>query len=107
MNLTEPLETISRVNRLFGTDFQLQRSGQGESRVLDNQLEAVPFSLLEKSGQKVFGKDAIAVQRVGEMQIAINLYQATFPLFLQGKEKEYESIWGEVFGELEPSEQQS
>lgn len=107
MNLTEPLETISRVNRLFGTDFQLQRSGQGESRVLDNQLEAAPFSWLEKSGQKVFGMDAFAVQRVGEMQIAISLYQATFPLFLQGKEKEYESIWGEVFGELEPSDLQS
>lgn len=107
MNLANPEETVSRVNQLFGTDFQLQRTGQGESRVLENQLEAAPFRWVVKSGQKVFSDDAMAVQRVGGMQIAINLYSSTFPLFLQGDEAGYEAIWGEVFGALEPAEPKS
>lgn len=106
MNLAIPEETINRVNQLFGTDFQLQRTGQGESRILENQLEASPFFWVEKSGQKIFN-DAIAVQRVGGVQIAISLYSSTFPKFLQGDEASYEAIWGELFGALEPAEPQS
>lgn len=106
LNLADPLETVTRINRLFETDFQLQRSGQGESRVLENQLETAPFSWIEKSGQKVLAEDAIAVQRVGGMQIAISLYHSTFPLFFQGSEVDYKAIWGELFGELEPAEPQ-
>ena len=105
LNLSKPEETVNRVNRLFGTDFQLNRVGETESRTLENQLEAAPFSWVEKSGQKVFGP--IAVQRVGGMQLAISLYSSTFPLFLQGNEAGYEAIWGELFGELEPEEPRS
>ncbi|RIW12778.1 hypothetical protein D0X99_18470 [Algoriphagus lacus] len=105
MNLSKPEETVNRVNRLFGTDFQLNRMGEVESRTLENQLETAPFSWVEKSGQKVFGP--ISVQRVGGMQLAISLYSSTFPLFLQGNEARYEAIWGELFGELEPEEPRS
>lgn len=104
LNLSDPIETANRVNLLFGTDFQVQRVGQNESIILENQLETASFSWVEKLGQEVLGDGSIAVQRVGEMQIAISLYESTFPLFLQGKEKEYEMIWGELFGELEPAE---
>ncbi len=107
LNVSDPIETANRVNRQFGTDFQLQRVGQNESSVLDNQLTTAPFSWVEKPGQEVLGDGAFAVQRVGEMQVAISLYQSTFPLFLQGKEKEYEAVWGDLFGELEPAEPQS
>jgi energy-coupling factor transporter transmembrane protein EcfT len=107
MNLSKPEETVFQVNRLFGTDFQLQRSGQGGSRTLGNQLEAAPFRWAVKSGQKIFGDDAMAVQRIGGIQIAISLYSATFPMFLQGDKAGYEAIWGELFGALEPAEPQS
>ncbi|SEF89632.1 hypothetical protein [Algoriphagus boritolerans] len=107
MNLSKPEETVGQINRMFGTDFQLQRTGQGESRTLENQLEAVPFNWVEKNGQKVPGDAAIAVQRVGGVQIAISLYSSTFPMLLQGNEKGYEAIWGGLFGVLEPEEPQS
>lgn len=107
LNLSKPEETVSQINRLFGTDFQLNRAGSGESRTLENQLEAAPFIWVEKSGQEVIGEGAIAVQRVGGIQIAISLYSSTFPLFLQGNEADYEAIWGELFGALEPAEPQS
>ncbi|MFN3997205.1 hypothetical protein [Algoriphagus sp.] len=107
MNLANTEETVYQVNRLFGTDFQLQRTGQGESRTLGNQLEAAPFRWAVKSSQKLFGDDAMAVQRVGGVQIAISLYSSTFPKFLQGDEAGYEAIWGELFGALEPAEPQS
>jgi hypothetical protein len=107
MNLAKPEETVNQVNRLFGTDFQLQRTGQGESRTLGNQLEAAPFRWGIKRGQKLFGEDAFAVQRAGGVQIAISLYSATFPKFLEGDEVGYEAIWGELFGALEPAEPQS
>lgn len=106
MNLFKPEETVYQVNRLFGTDFQLQRTGQGESRVLENQLEAAPFKWAEKGGQKIFN-DAMAVQRIGGVRIAISFYSSTFPKFLEGDEVGYEAIWGELFGSLEPAEPQS
>ncbi|HSF55912.1 MAG TPA: hypothetical protein VLA71_19310 [Algoriphagus sp.] len=104
LNLSKPEETVRQINRLFGTDFQLNSAGSGESRTLANQLEAAPFSWVEKTGQEVLGEDAIAIQRVGGMQIAISLYSSTFPLFLQGNEVGYDAIWGELFGALEPAE---
>ncbi|WP_111671189.1 hypothetical protein [Algoriphagus litoralis] len=107
MNLNKPEETVNQINRLFGTDFQLQRTEQNESRILENQLEVAPFRWVEKPRQKLFGADAIAVQRTGDVQIAISLYAATFPKFLKGDETGYETIWGELFGALEPSEPQS
>lgn len=107
MNLNKPEETVNQVNRLFGTDFQLQRTGQTESRELDNQLDSAPFTWVEKAGQELFGENAIAVQRVGGVQIAISLFSATFPKFLEGDEVGYEGIWGELFGALEPAEPQS
>lgn len=107
MNLSKPEETASLINQLFGTDFQLQRTGQNESRILENQLEAAPFIWVEKTGQKVLTEDGMALQRVGGVQIAISLYSSTFPMFLQGDEVGYEAIWGELFGVLEPAEPQS
>jgi hypothetical protein len=107
LNLSSPMETANRVNRLFGTDFQLQRVGKNESQVLENQLETAPFSWVDKPRQTIIGEGSFAIQRIGEMQVVIGLYQSTFPLFLQGKEKEYEAIWGELFGELEPDEPES
>lgn len=107
MNLSKPEETVNQVNQLFGIDFQLQRTGKGESRTLGNQLEAAPFKWVVKSGQKLFAADAMAIQRIGGIQIAISLYSSTFSLFLQGDEAGYEAIWGELFGDLEPAEPQS
>ncbi|MCU0399434.1 MAG: hypothetical protein MUE75_00280 [Algoriphagus sp.] len=105
LNLSKPEETVNRINRLFGTDFQLIRMGEAESRTLENRLETAPFSWVKKSGQKVFGP--IAAQRIGGVQVVISLYSSTFPVFLQGNEAEYEAIWGELFGDLEPEEPQS
>jgi len=107
MNLPKPEETVYQINRLFGTDFQLQRTGQEESRTRGNQLEVAPFRWAVKSGQKLFADDAMAVQRVGGVQITISLYSSTFAKFLQGDESGYEAIWGELFGALEPAEPKS
>ena len=99
----DPLALAQQVNRLFGTDFELE-SGEAE---LENGLEALPFSWKEKRGQQLFLEKRIAIQRVGSSQIGISLLESSYPLILAGKKEAYEGIWGAVFGALEPAEPRS
>ena len=106
-NLSNPSESVQMINRLFGTDFQLEKTTQESSRVLDSGAEAFPFSFQEKNGQKLLLQDSWAVQFPFGKPVAVSLLSSTFPLFLQGSEQDYESIWGKVIGELEPEEEKS
>ncbi|GMQ27639.1 hypothetical protein [Algoriphagus confluentis] len=103
IQVSDPLALTQQVNRLFGTDFELESAGSE----LENGLEALPFSWKEKPGQEVFQENRIAIQRLGNAQIGISLLESTYPLLLEGKKESYEEIWGDVFGAMEPAEPRS
>ncbi|WP_026952626.1 hypothetical protein [Algoriphagus mannitolivorans] len=106
-NLSNAPETIQLVNRLYGTDFELEKTSQESSRVLENGAEALPYSFLEKPAQKILLQDSWAIQFPFGNPIAIALVETSFPLFLQGNELAYEKLWSEVISQLEPEEEKS
>lgn len=99
----DPSAVTQQLNRLFGTDFELESAGTE----LENGLEALPFSWKEKRGQQVSLEQRIAIQRVGGAQIGISLLESSYPLVLEGKKEAYEEIWGDIFGAMEPAEPRS
>ncbi|OOG72830.1 hypothetical protein [Algoriphagus sp. A40] len=107
LNVSQPAETALQLNRLFGTDFQVEKSGPDESRRLENGLEALPYQWTDKTEQKLLQERTIALQYAGSSPIAVTLIPSSFPLILQDKKAEYESIWGEILGLLEPDEEKS
>ncbi len=100
---SDPIALSQQVNRLFGTDFELESAGTA----LEYGLEAMPFSWKEKRGQRAFLDQRIAIQRVGSAQIGISLLESSYSLVIEGKKEAYEEIWGEVFGAMEPEEPRS
>ncbi|GAA0880358.1 hypothetical protein GCM10009119_33280 [Algoriphagus jejuensis] len=104
VNVAQPVETAKNLNRLFGTDFQVEQSTQNESRTLKNVMEALPYFFAERAGQKLLQERSIAIQYAGSSPVAMSLVSASYPLALQGKTGEYDLIWGELFGLLEPDE---
>lgn len=103
IQVSDPIALSQQVNRLFGTDFELEVA----KAELENGLEALPFRWKEKRGQQTFLDQRIAIQRVGSAQIGISLLESSYPLMLEGKKESYEEIWGAVFGAMEPDEPQS
>ncbi len=101
--VSDPVSLTQQVNRLFGTDFELEAA----ITELENGLVALPFSWKEKRGQESFLDQRIAIQRAGSAQIGISLLESSYPLILEGKKEAYEGIWGEVFGAMEPAEPKS
>ena len=107
MNVGQAAETAQTLNRLFGTYFQVEQTGQSEDRMLENGVVALHFVFQEKPGQKLLQDRSIAIQYAGSNPIAMSLVSASFPLARQGKTEIYESVWGELFGLLEPDEAQA
>ena len=107
MNVGQVTETAKKLNRLFGTDFQPEQSSQSEALILQNGIETLPFSFSEKPGQKLLQDRSIAIQYAGSNPIAMSLVRASYPLALQAKTEDYEAVWGELFGLLEPDEEET
>lgn len=107
VQLSDPRSSSQEVNKLFGTDFQAEATGDATSRTFANGMEALPFRWKEQSGQKTFHEGSVAIQDTDFGKIAITMVQASFPLLLEGKEETYEEFWGDVIGALEPVEAQS
>ncbi|MGM0946737.1 MAG: hypothetical protein ACQEW9_16290 [Bacteroidota bacterium] len=104
MQVSEPVSLANEVNRLFGTAFELERSGSEVNRQVDLGINALPYSWKDKSGQTRLYDQSVAIQNSGGVQIAISLIASTAELILEGKEATYESFWGGLFGQLEPDE---
>ncbi len=107
MNVGKPDETAQVLNRLFGTDFQVRQTGQNEVVKLESGLEILPFEFVKKPAQKLTHDGAVAIQYSESTTIALSLVSASYPLALQGKSEEYERLWGDLFGKLEPHETES
>jgi hypothetical protein len=107
MNVSQAAATAKRLNSLFGTDFQVEQTGQNENRILENGAEALPFVFQGKSGQKLLQDRSIAIQYAGNNPITLSLISASFPLARQGKTEVYDALWGELFGILGPDEPQA
>ncbi|OYX10610.1 MAG: hypothetical protein B7Z16_18295, partial [Algoriphagus sp. 32-45-6] len=103
IQVSDPIALSQQVNRLFGTDFELESA----NTALEYGLEAMPFQWKEKRGQRAFLDQRIAIQRVGSAQIGISLLESSYSLVIEGKKEVYEEIWGEVFGAMEPDEPRS
>lgn len=103
IQISDPNALTQQVNRLFGTEFELESAGSE----LENGLEALPFRWKEKQGQKAFLDQRIAIQQVGSSQVGISLLESSYSLVVEGKEEAYEEIWGEVFGAMQPDEPRS
>ncbi|SHO60656.1 hypothetical protein [Algoriphagus zhangzhouensis] len=107
LNVSDPASVASQVNRLFGTGFQVEKISSEISRQLSSGIEALPFQWKEMSGQELIQEGAIAIQEIGGVKVAISFIQESFPLMLEGNEAEYEQIWSELLGKLEPDESNS
>jgi len=107
MNVSQAAKTAERLNSLFGTDFQVEQTGQNDNRILENGAEALPLVFQEKSDQKLLQDRTIAIQYAGNNPIALSFISASFPLARQGKAEVYDALWGELFGILEPDEPQA
>lgn len=103
-NVGQASGTAQVLNRVFGTNFQLEQSSPNDSRLLSNGIEALPFSFVEKSGQKLLWDRAVAIQYYEGRPIVMSLVNASYPLVLEGKGDSYEKAWGELLSELEPEE---
>ncbi|MFL0681717.1 MAG: hypothetical protein ACJLTB_00605 [Algoriphagus aquaeductus] len=103
IQISDPNALTQQVNRLFGTEFELESAGSE----LEIGLEALPFRWKEKQGQKAFLDQRIAIQQVGSSQVGISLLESSYTLVMEGKKEAYEEIWGEVFGAMEPDEPRS
>jgi hypothetical protein len=75
--------------------------------MLENGVGVLPFGFAEKAGQKLLQDRSVAIQYAGNNPIAMSLISASYPLARQGKRDVYESVWGELFGLLEPDEAQA
>jgi hypothetical protein len=104
LNIGQPVETAQKLNRLFETDFQVERIGQSEERTLENGVGAMPFAFVDKTHQKLLQEGSVAIQYAGSSPIAMSLVSSSYPLLRQGKKDMYESVWGELIGILEPDE---
>ena len=107
MNVGQAAETAQKINQLFGTDFQVEQTGQNEDRILESGVAALPFVFQEKPGQKLLQDRSVAIQYAGSNPVAMSLVSASFPLARQGKTEIYDSVWAELFGLLEPDEAQA
>lgn len=103
IQVSDPNALTQQVNRLFGTEFELESAGTE----LGNGLEALPFRWKDNPVQQVFQEDRIAIQRVGSSQVGISLLESSYALVMEGKAEDYEEIWGAVFGAMEPDEPRS
>jgi hypothetical protein len=104
MNVSQPAETAQKLNRLFGTDFQVTKTGGIDNRKLEGGVEALPFAFAEKTGQKLLQDRSVALQFAGSNPIVLSLISASYPLVQQGKKENYESVWGGLLELLEPDE---
>lgn len=103
IQISDPNALTQQVNRLFGTDFELESA----VTALENGLEALPFQWKEKRGQETILDQRIAIQQVGSSQVGISLLESSYTLVMEGKKEAYEEIWGEVFGAMQPDEPRS
>ncbi len=102
VNLSEVDEELKTLNRIFGTDFEIQSTGESNPRKLENELEALPFQFQEKAIQEVLFENSIAVQRTGNSKIGVSLLSSTFAIAQSGDTLKYEEIWSQILGELRP-----
>lgn len=107
LNVSDPASVATQVNKLFGTGFQVEKISSEISRQLGSGVEALPFQWKEMSGQELTQEGSIAIQEIYGVKVAISLIQESFPLMLEGNEEEYEQIWSELLGKLEPDESNS
>ncbi len=107
MNLGDPDQGVSQVNRVFGTDFQISRISSEESRLIEGKLEAAPFEFQSKENQSELLGNSVAFQRIGNSKVGVSLLEQTFPIQLSGDSVAYEEIWDEILKELRPDEPQN
>jgi hypothetical protein len=107
LNVSDPASVAVQVNKLIGTGFQVDKINSEILRQLSSGVEALPFQWKEMSGQELIQEGSIAIQEIEGVKVAISLIQESFPLMLEGNESEYEQIWSELLGKLEPDESNS
>ncbi|EAZ79705.1 hypothetical protein [Algoriphagus machipongonensis] len=103
----EPKKEAADLNKLYQTDFEVQKISEEESRVLESGLEALPFQFVPKAGQKLLMENAVAIQNVGGKKIGMSLINQSFPMYLSGDTLTYQLIWSEILGELYPDEDEN
>lgn len=103
----DPKKEVADLNKLYQTDFEVQKISEEEFRVLESGLEALPFQFVPKAGQKLFLENAVAVQNVGGKKIGMSLLNQTYPMYLSGDTLNYQLIWSEILGGLYPDEDEN
>lgn len=100
IQVVDPSSVAQQINRVFGTEFELEPAKSST----EYGLSAVPFRWKMKRGQSLFLDQRIAIQKAGASLIGISLLESSYSLVLEGKNEQYEELWGAVLGKLEPDE---
>ena len=103
----EPEKSVPAINQALKTDFSIFQSGMGESRVLENGGEALPFRFKTGFGKNLLLEESVAIQQVGNSQIGLSLLGPTFPIALAGDSLLYGRIWDEILGAMYPAEEKN
>ncbi len=103
----EPEKSVQAINKALKTDFSIIQSGIGESRVLENGAESLPFRFESGFGKNLLLEESVAILQVGNSQIGLSLLGPTFPIALAGDSLLYGRIWDEILGAMYPPEEQN
>jgi hypothetical protein len=103
----EPEKSVQAINKALKTDFSITQSGSGESRILENGAESLPFRFESGFGRSLLLEESVAIQQVGNSKIGLSLLGQTFPIALTGDSLLYGRIWDEILGAMYPAEAQN
>jgi len=102
MNLVNVYQDIARLNKLVGSDFEVTRTSNAESRTVQPDLDAAPFQFAPKVAQNLLLENSVAIQQIGNSKVGVSFLKETYPLKLAGDSLQYRAIWEEILGKLRP-----
>ena len=105
LNLKDPVENLTALNHIFGSNFEVQKTGKEENQEVKGGGEALPFTFKEKMLQENLFENSLSVQQVGDAKIAVSLLTSTFSIAQAGDSVGYDKLWGKIFGATRPESQ--
>jgi hypothetical protein len=104
INLNSVEKDISAVNTAFETSFRVKQNSSENNRTLADDLEALPFEFEPTIAQQSLFEGALAVQQIGNAKVGVSLLGKTFPIKLAGDSLQYQAIWQQILGAMQPQD---
>lgn len=101
INLTQPDEELTAVNRALGTAFSVRRISTENTISISTLLTALPYAFTESLPQVITPGYPVATWNKGA-KIGVSLLSETFPLKLSGDSIAYARLWNTVLAQIQP-----